>query len=150
MLMLRLRSHFLLLPIAVFMLSAWSVGAALARCGDGRLDPGGYCDPPAAEVCDNAFDDDADGLVDCRDHDCRPTYLPTYGADCQLVPLRKGITGQNATILFRAPPPDRIRVRGQTIGIPEGYDPVIKGLTVILEVYAQDSVGVDTALWKRS
>ena len=40
MLEVRLRSDFLLLSIAVLVLPAWSVGAALARCGDGRLDNG--------------------------------------------------------------------------------------------------------------
>ncbi len=132
MLKVRLRSHFLFLSIALVVLSAWSVGTALARCGDGRLDPGEYCDPPAAEVCDNATDDDADGLIDCRDHDCRPTYLPTCGADCQLVRPCKGITKQNATIFFRASNPDRIKLRGQVTGDPGAYDPAVNGFTVTL------------------
>lgn len=27
--------------------------------------------PPSCELCDNGKDDDGDGLVDCRDVDCR-------------------------------------------------------------------------------
>ena len=40
MLEIRMRSDLLFLPFAVLVSSAWSLDAALARCGDGRLDNG--------------------------------------------------------------------------------------------------------------
>ncbi len=50
----------------------------LPFCGDGIVDTlrGEQCDPPSkpnAENCTNQIDDDADGLIDCRDPDCAPT-----------------------------------------------------------------------------
>jgi len=54
---------------------------------------GGPPPPPAAEICNNAIDDDGDGLIDCADPDCAgdpiclPLPLPTcneIGGDCIL------------------------------------------------------------------
>ncbi|MFH2011067.1 MAG: DUF4215 domain-containing protein [bacterium] len=62
--------------------------ACLASCGNGVVEPGEECDDgnsasgdgcspicvlepnPQPEVCDNALDDDLDGLLDCADPDC--------------------------------------------------------------------------------
>lgn len=46
----------------------------------------------SAEICDNGFDDDGDGLIDCYDQDCTCTgqcddfYYTTCNADCFYIP----------------------------------------------------------------
>jgi len=61
-------------------------------CDDGKqnqgeegIDCGGPCppceEPPQQEICDNGIDDDADGLIDCKDPDCPPCPPDEPGDD---------------------------------------------------------------------
>jgi hypothetical protein len=83
-------------------------------CGDGVVGPGEQCEPPGTETCNNSFDDDADGLVDCADVDDCPEGLPTCRADCQLAPACERLVRDPGLIVFDAREElDLIKVHGR-------------------------------------
>ncbi len=56
------------------------------NCGDGIIDLGETCEPPAAEICNNGQDDDGDLLIDCADPDCAIPGFQSCDANCLLAP----------------------------------------------------------------
>jgi hypothetical protein len=60
--------------------------SANLNCGDGIIDLGEQCEPPAGEICNNGEDDDGDLLIDCADPDCAIPGFQSCDANCLLAP----------------------------------------------------------------
>lgn len=87
-------------------------------CGDGIIQAGEQCEPPGGgEICNNAIDDDGDGLVDCADNDCQASGNGngmSCTANCQYQNACSCIVKDPATLNFKNKgAPDQLKIHGR-------------------------------------
>lgn len=103
-------------------------------CGDGEITGAEVCDPPEPagtwEDCNNSIDDDADGLVDCRDPNCKPNARgPLCDENCQLdLPCTTFIRDPARIVFNRKEGPDEVYLHGR-IPLQGDFSKVGQGMT---------------------
>lgn len=111
--------------------------ALAGACGNGLIEGNEQCEAPSLEICNDAADNDGDGMIDCADPDCtggsQINPQPSCGATCTEVPACKPILDDPSIIRISEDPKRNLfKFHGRVIAHPDVIDPVEQGWGLVV------------------